>query len=63
MIRVNTLKFKAVEKIEDISAALEHGECFYDDEAMEEVEDQISDLLKLMKKVREDNRLMYEEEE
>ena len=60
---MNVLKLKAIEKIEDISAALEHGECFYDDEAMEEVEDQISDLLKLMKKVREDNRLMYEEEE
>lgn len=60
---MNLLKFKPIEKIEDISAALEHGECFYDDEAMEEVEDQISDLLKLMKKVREENRLMYEEEE
>lgn len=60
---MNSLKFKAIEKIEDISAALEHGECFYDDEAMEEVEDQISDLLKLMGKVREENRLMDEDEE
>ena len=60
---MNLSKFKAIEKIEDISAALEHGECFYDDEAMEEVEDQISDLLKPMKKVREENRLMDEEEE
>lgn len=60
---MNSLKFRAIEKIEDISASLEHGECFYDDEAMEEVEDQISDLLKLMRKVREENRLMDEDEE
>lgn len=60
---MKTLKFKAIEKIEDISASIEHGECFYDDEAMEEVEGQISDLLKLMKKVRENNRLLEEEED